>query len=146
MKRNAISPWLWPVLILLLSTYVVYEHATSPLAIDIQRQMERHERVIEGQSEFFNPWQYRIFSAYLLESLIRIYHIVLPGKPDTIPFYAMHFGQIVAIFILCLAYFRRLGINNPFLQAGGLIITCYCISVSVFQSDLSFNTYFDIIF
>jgi hypothetical protein len=43
-------------------------------------------------------------------------------------------------------YFQKLGIRNPFLQAAGLLVLCFCISTSVFQSDLSFNTYFDIIF
>jgi hypothetical protein len=146
MKGNAISPWLWLVLILLLSTYVVYEHVTSPLAVDMTRQIERHERMIAGQSEFFNPWQYRILSAYTLEGVIQVYNALLPGKPDIIPYAGLHFAQVALIFILCLIYFRRLGVANPFLIGLGLVVTCYCMSTSVFQSDLSFNTYFDIAF
>jgi hypothetical protein len=146
MKGNAIRPWLWIVLILLLTTYVVYEHATSPLAVDMPRQIERHERMIAGNSEFFNPWQYRIFSAYVLEGIIRVYDTILPGKPAMIPYVGLHFVQIALILFLCLIYFRHLGIENPFLRGLGLVVTCFCISTSVFQSDLSFNTYFDIIF
>lgn len=140
------KPWLWAILIFLLSIYVVYEHATSPLAVDMQRQIERHERMIAGNSEFYNPWQYRIFSAWLLEAMIKVYHSVLPGKPEPIPYLALHFAQVALIFILCLMYFQKLGVKNPFLLGAGLIISSFCISTSVFQSDLSFNTYFDIIF
>jgi hypothetical protein len=140
------KPWLWAILIFLLSVYVVYEHATHPLAVDMQRQIERHERMIAGNSEFFNPWQYRIFSALLLEAAIRVYNALLPGKPESIPYLALHFAQVTLIFILCLMYFQKLGVKNPFLLGAGLIISSFCISTSVFQSDLSFSTYFDIIF
>jgi hypothetical protein len=146
MKGVYIKPWLWAILIFILSVYVVYEHATSPLAVDMQRQIERHERMIAGNSEFFNPWQYRVFSAWLLESMIKVYHAVLPGKPESVPYLALHFAQVILIFILCLMYFQKLGVKNPFLLGAGLIISSFCISTSVFQSDLSFNTYFDIIF
>jgi hypothetical protein len=146
MKAIGIRGWLWPVIIFLLSFYVLYEHATSPLAVDMQRQIERHEKVIAGQSEFFNPWQYRIFSAGVVEAVIRIYNSVRPGGSEAIPYLAVHFVQVVAIFLLCLFYFQKLGLRNPFLLAIGLVISCFCISTSVFQSDLSFNTYFDIIF
>jgi len=143
---RGIDTWLWPILIVLLTVYVVYEHSTSPLAIDMGRQIDRHERLMAGNSEFFNPWQYRIFSAYLLETIINVYHLVLPGKPEAVPYIALHFAQLLAIFYLCLLYFRRLGLRNPFLQAAGLLVLCFCMSTSVFQSDLSFNTYFDILF
>jgi hypothetical protein len=146
LKAAEMKPWLWAILIFLLSIYVVYEHATSPLAVDMQRQIERHERMIAGNSEFYNPWQYRIFSAWLLEAMIKVYHSVLPGKPEPIPYLALHFAQVALIFILCLMYFQKLGVKNPFLLGAGLIISSFCISTSVFQSDLSFNTYFDIIF
>jgi hypothetical protein len=146
MKAPGIRGWLWPVLIFLLSCYVVYEHATSPLAIDMQRQIERHERMVAGESEFYNPWQYRIFSAYLLEVIVRAHQAVQPDGREAVPYLALHFAQVVLIFILCLIYFQKLGLKNPFLVAAGLLIACFCISTSVFQSDLSFNTYFDIIF
>lgn len=143
---QGISKWLWPVLIFLLSVYVVYEHATSPLAVDMQTQIDRHGRWMAGESEFFNPWQYRIFSAYVLEGVIGVFHFVLPGKPEAVPYVALHFVQVLIIFYLSLMYFKRLGLRNPFLQLAGLLVLCFCISTSVFQSDLSFNTYFDIIF
>ncbi len=147
MKTNrGIDKWLWPVLIFLLTVYVVYEHTTSPLAIDMERQIERHERWMAGESEFFNPWQYRAFSPYLLQIVIDVYHYTLPGKPEAVPFVALHFLQVLVIFYLSLLYFRKLGLRNPFLLAAGLLVLCFCISTSVFQSDLSFNTYFDIIF
>lgn len=143
---KGINSLTWLVLILLMSAYVVYQHATDENAIDMQTQIERHHRMIDGQSEFFNPWQYRVFSAYLLQSIIVTYDAVFPGKPESIPYLLLHFAQMVLIFYLCLLYYQKLGLRNPFLLATGLLILCYCVSTSVFQSDLSFNTYFDIVF
>ncbi len=137
---------LWLVLILLLSAFVVYEHATNCLAISADVQIERHERMLAGESEFFNPWQYRVFSMWVLEAVIQVYEGVLPGKPAILPYLFLHYLQIVLIFYLCIWYIRLLGIQNYYLIACGLSIIGFCMANSYFKSDLSFNTYFDIAF
>lgn len=35
---------------------------------------ERHKALLEGRSEFYNPWQYRILSPYMVEGMMWIYN------------------------------------------------------------------------
>lgn len=132
--------------ILLLSAYVLYEHATQELATDLPVQIERHERMLAGESEFYNPWQYRVFSMWVLEGVIQAFEWVFPGKPAIIPYLFLNYLQFILIFWLFISYLRILRVTNPYLLGCGLIILCYSMANSYFRSDLSFNTYFDIIF
>ncbi len=138
--------WIWFFCFFLMSLYILYQHATSPLAIDFATQIDRQKHLILGNSEFFNPWQYRILSPFLLQGLIDIYQTVLPGKPEMVPYLFLSFIQKFIIFYISYFYMKALGIKNPFLILTGLLLMCYNIANSVFQADLSFNTYFDIIF
>jgi hypothetical protein len=147
---NLVSPRLdkliWFFFFFIMSLYVLYEHATNCLAIDLATQITRHKNIIAGNSEFYNPWQYRILSPYLLESIIQVYNKVLPGKYEIVPYLFLRFIQNMLIFYISFYYYRALQIKNPIVIFAGLMLLCYTISNSVFQSDLSFNTYFDIIF
>ncbi len=134
------------LLAFILSVYIVYEHATDANAISLDKQIERHERWMAGDSEFFNPWQYRVFSPMIVEVSVSIYQWVSGQKSSAIPFLIVHFLQMVIIIYLSHCYFTQLGIKNPFVLIAGLLILCYNISLSTYKSDLSFNTYFDIIF
>lgn len=136
----------WFLIICLLSAYVLYEHSVSDCAISPTEQLERHARMLAGNSEYFNPWQYRIFSTLLLEGTIRTTHFLIPQVPELAPYFFLHFAQTVLLLYLCLFYFRELDLKNPYLLVAGLIIICFCISNSSFKSDFSFNTYFDVIF
>jgi hypothetical protein len=137
---------LWFVFFVLMSAYILYEHATSCLAIDLPTMIARHKAFIAGDSEFFNPWQYRILSPYLLEGIIQIFNLLSLTSNEAIPFLVLRFLQNMIIFYAALLYFRALNIQNPYLLFGGLMLLCFAISNSVFQSDLSHNTYFDVIF
>jgi hypothetical protein len=124
----------------------VYEHATSGVAVDLATQVERHKNMIAGESEFFNPWQYRIFSSLVLQLMIDVYNVVAPGKPEIVPYLALSFIQNILIFYLAFAYYKILGLRNPLLILGGIVVLSYSFASSTFASDLSFNTYFDVIF
>jgi hypothetical protein len=147
---NFVNPrldkWIWFFFFLLMSLYILYEHATSCLAIDHATQFTRHKNIIAGNSEFYNPWQYRILSPYILESLIQLFNKVLSGKYEILPYLFFKFIQNMLIFYISFYYYKLLNIKNPILIFAGLMLLCYTISNSVFQSDFSFNTYFDIIF
>ena len=45
---------------------------------------ERHKAVIEGRSEFYNPWQYRILCPFTIEGIMWVYNHtvdkVYPGR------------------------------------------------------------------
>lgn len=143
---NISRKWMWFFLVFLMSAYILYEHATHCHAIDPDVQIVRHRRLIAGNSEFYNPWQYRVFTPMVLEGCIWVYNRVLSAKPEIMPYLSLHFVQIVFIFYISIYYYHKLGLENPYLIATGLLILCYSMANSIFRSDLSFNTYFDIIF
>ncbi|HTH54642.1 MAG TPA: hypothetical protein VL728_01265 [Cyclobacteriaceae bacterium] len=138
--------WVWAVCILLMSGYILYQHAISDCSITPWQQLERHRRMLEGNSEYFNPWQYRVFSMLVLEGAIRVYQYILPNYDVLVPYFALHYFQMALLFFLCLYYYQALGVKNPYLILLGLIVLCFSIANSSFKSDFSYNTYFDIIF
>jgi len=138
--------WVWTVCILLMSGYILYEHSISDCSITPWQQLERHQRMLNGNSEYFNPWQYRVLSMFVLEGTIRAYQYILPNYDILVPYFILHYLQIVLLFFLCLYYYQALGIKNPYLILLGLSILCFSIANSSFKSDFSYNTYFDVIF
>ncbi len=131
---------------LILSAYVVYRQATDLSAIDLGRQIVRHENMLEGKSEFFNPWQYRILSTYLVEGFYKGVHALAPQIDRIKAFLIFRFFQNLLIFYLATLYFKAINIKNPWLILAGILLMSFFMAHSVFQSDLSFNTYFDILF
>src|SRR5690606_5378018 len=93
-----------------------------------------------------NPWQYRIFSTYLLEFFIRVFSKVSFLDNEYIPYFFLRFLQNVLIFYVAFKFYKSLEISSNYLIIIGILILGYNMSNSVFQSELSFNTYFDILF
>jgi hypothetical protein len=139
-------PWLNLIFILMMSAYVVFETATDKESITLDEQINRHERMLAGESEFYNPWQYRIFSTLILEGVIRMHRALLSESCPICPYLLLRFLQNIVIFYLCLSYYRLLEIRNPLVIWAGLLILCFTFGNSTFHSDLSFNTYFDVLF
>lgn len=141
------SEFVWTLVsIVAMSVFVVFEHVTNADAIDLATQLERHRRMLEGTSEFYNPWQYRIFATWLLEGTLQIFRTVLPQADPSIAFISLRVVQNIFLFYLCLSYFKLLGIRSHLLSLVGLFIICLTMGNSTFHSDLSFNTYFDVMF
>lgn len=131
---------------LIISIYIVFKHSTDLNAIDLKIQEERHLRMLEGDSEFFNPWQYRILSTYAVEYFYQAAHGLSDKITRTHAFLIFRTGQNVLILFMLHLYLVAFGIRNPWLIVAGLVLTGFCMATSVFKSDLSFNTYFDILF
>ena len=107
-------------------------------------QLSRHLAVLNGSAP--NPWQYRVFSEWIVEAFIFISSRILSvNNAPFMSFFYLRILQNLILLSLAYLYFVRLGITKTiavyglFLLAGGMFHTFY-------QSDLSFNTYFDIIF
>jgi hypothetical protein len=107
-------------------------------------QLPRHVAVLNGEAP--NPWQYRVFSEWILEVFIYISSRLL--KLDNAVYISLLGLRILQNFLLltlAYVYFIKLGTTKTvslygvFLLAGGMMHVFY-------QSDLSFNTYFDVIF
>src|SRR5688572_2619413 len=83
----------WLLSFAIMSAYIAYEHSTNCVAIDLATMIQRHERFMAGESEFFNPWQYRILAPFMLEGIIRILDSVAPGLPEVFPLLVLKFVQ-----------------------------------------------------
>lgn len=127
-----------------LSLYVLYEQVVNCHAIDMATQLFRHNNVLEGKSEFFNPWQYRVLSVYLVEFLQLFFLRIFDNHYYA--FYFLRFLQNLAIFVVAYKYYKALELKSDFLIVLGILLLGYNMSHSVFQSDLSLNTYFDVLF
>lgn len=101
--------------------------------------------MLAGTSEFYNPWQYRIFSTYVVEWFAQS-SCKLPGVDMVKAFLIFRVLQNLLIFLLAHLVWKRLGVLNPWLILTGITLLGFNMAHSVFQSDLSFNTYFDIFF
>ena len=45
-------------------------------SIDSGNQVKRHEARLVGESDYFNPWQYRILSTWVVEAQVFVYQKV----------------------------------------------------------------------
>ena len=106
-------------------------------------QLGRHQDVIEGIATA--PWQYRILSEYILELFLKFFRWTGGDYPASSAF--LTFRLLLGTFLFCLAgmYYRLLGLSR-FAVLTGMICGAWSISLSYFDSDLSFNTFADVIF
>ncbi len=107
-------------------------------------QLPRHMAVLYGDAP--NPWQYRVLSEWILEAFIYISSNLLRlENAASISLLGFRLVQNFILLTVAYIYFVKLGITKAvsiygiFLLAGGMLHIFY-------QSDLSFNTYFDVIF
>jgi len=106
-------------------------------------QLFRHTRVLEGKAATHS--QYRILSEYPVELLIRAFNYL--GIPEYIPagFISFRIFQNIIIFLLASSYYKKLGLNS-YVTLIGLSLLAWGMTHALYNSDLSFNTYSDIIF
>jgi hypothetical protein len=100
-------------------------------------------RVLQGNAG--NPYQYRILSEYLVEGLIvALTNLAFPD-PITSAFILFRIFQNIVIFSLASLYYEKLGLNT-YVTLVGLSLLAWGMTHSLYDSDLSFNTYSDVIF
>jgi hypothetical protein len=129
---------------LLLSLFTVFLHAKAMGRAYVEtHQVPRHLALLSGTAG--NPWQYRVFSAWVVEGVHRAFdglHV-----PDSLvaAFLAVRIGQEILMFVVAWAYWRALGIaTHPALL--GMAILGWSVSYGNYGSDFQFNTYFDVLF
>lgn len=134
------------VLFTIISLYIVFVQGTDGDAITLDRLLFRHQQLLAGNSEFFNPWQYRILSTLVVEGCYQFVHLLLNNLDRITVFLALRVIQSIAIFFVADAYYRDLGIRNPMLRIAGILILAFGMANSVYHSDLSFSTFNDVLF
>lgn len=70
-KKNKWAKWLLAFCFALLSTIPIYRNFYYSNGL---LTYERHRAVIEGRSEFYNPWQYRVLCPFAIEGLMWVYN------------------------------------------------------------------------
>jgi hypothetical protein len=123
---------------------VVLMHVdTLPWGYLGKMQLRRHNAVLDGEAG--DPWQYRILSEQLMRPIIAV--LDAAGVPDheSWAFFLTRAVQGFAIFVLAAELYRQLGHTIGVAFVGvGLIV--FGMVTADYDSDLSFNTYSDVLF
>lgn len=106
-------------------------------------QIQRHNDVLQGNAP--NPWQFRVLADYLVEGVITLFKNLDIAHPVGSAFIAFRFVQNLLIFWLAYLYYRKLNLS-PALALIGLAALAWGMTYAFYDSDLQFNTYFDMIF
>lgn len=127
----------------LLSLITVFNQVkTLGLSWQEEHYTARLEAVVDGMAG--SPWQYRVLSDALTLGVCRFFAWI--GAPRSVGL-AMVFLRLVqntAIFVLAVAYYRRLSIP-VYTALLGTMALAWGMTHSNFNSDLAVNTYTDVL-
>src|SRR6266540_1887597 len=128
---------------LALGAFTTLEHASvlGPTLADIQTG--RHQGVLKGQAG--DPWQYRVLADFLIDPVISVFERINVRRPERSAYLAFRWMEDTAIFAVAFFYYRRLGLSTIHALLG-LSLLAWGMSYSWYDSDLQFNTYFDVLF
>ena len=107
------------------------------------QQEKVHLQMLQGTAG--NPWQYRILADVMIEPLIKLSKSMGIPQPESFSFIAFRFVQCLLILIGAGVYYRKLGLQT-YENLIGLSVLAWSMSYSLYNSDLSFNVYFDVAF
>jgi hypothetical protein len=106
-------------------------------------QLMRHKAVLEGEAG--NPWQYRVLAPYLVRVVFKIFVRLNIEHYKAAAFIFFRTMQDAVILILSFVYYRKLRLSMSHALLG-MILLAWGMSYSHYNSDLQFNTFFDVIF
>lgn len=148
MKRFRI-PLMWLVVIVVMSLVSVgaqvFQYGdTNTERLEYLRvnQLERHVAVLEQRAG--DTWSYRVFSAWVVEAWLRMLESVQVADV-ALGFVTFRLVQNALLFALLIHWYSRIGFRADLIVLA-LTVLVWAMSHSNYGSDLSFNTYFDVIF
>jgi hypothetical protein len=106
-------------------------------------QLLRHNAVLQGTAG--DPWQYRILSEHLLRPVVYIFGVLGIDNHESYAFVLFRYVQCFLAGILAHRWYVRLGYSYG-TALFGVALLGIAFSSATYDSDLSFNTYMDIIF
>ncbi len=106
-------------------------------------QLDRHNAVLRGRAP--NPWQYRVLSEYLAEGIVRGLQAVKVRNAIEDGFIALRYIQNIALFLLAFVLYYKLS-KSKLITLIGVLLLAGSMMNAYYDNDLSFNTYFDVIF
>ncbi len=107
------------------------------------QQAKMHQQMLAGTAG--NPWQYRILADLVVEQVIVLLTKVGIAHAESASFVAFRFLQNLLILAAAGVYYRKLGLPL-YPNLIGLSLLAWGMSHSLYNSDLSFNVYFDVAF
>jgi hypothetical protein len=110
--------------------------------VDSGEQVRQYERWLAGGAG--DPWQYRVLSMVILDRMLFALHGLAVPHPYGIAFVAFRLVQNVAIFSLAGSFYRCLGFALRE-SALGLALLAWSTTHALYDSDLQFSTYTDVI-
>jgi hypothetical protein len=130
-------------LLLATITTTAWIEARSAHYLNNGGQLRRHENVLKGEAG--NPWQYRVLTAWMVEGTIRVMRAMDAPAPNAAAFMTFRFVQDLLMFLAAIFYYRKLGIG-PMQAILGAMLLAWGASYAHYDSDLQFNTFFDVFF
>ncbi len=106
-------------------------------------QGERDRAVLERRAG--DTWSYRVLPVYLVEGLLKLSRQAGFEGSSSFIYIGFRLLQNMVVFALLFIYLRRLELST-YAALFGMTIFAWATSHSNYGSDLSFNTYFDVIF
>lgn len=108
-------------------------------------QWDRHRAVIDAPGQHRDHRHYRLFPQYVLEAffLARPGHAADPSNHQV--FFWFRYAIDVVTFLLCAAFWRKLGLGRGATLLGVSILT-WATFHTVYNSDLNFSTHLDTTF
>ena len=130
--------------VILLSIATVYAQVNDLTLHFLKAQQEKvHLQMMQGIAG--NPWQYRILADWMISYLIAWLTQLDVARADVNSFIGFRFLQCLLIFGAAALYYRKLGLSI-FAGLLGLSMLAWGMSYSLYNSDLSFNVFFDLAF
>lgn len=126
-----------------LSQFGYFDTPSALHYIENGNQWTRHQSVLAGEAP--SPWQYRVFSVWVNQWAIDSCSALGANRPVAAGFLSVRWLQNFAILGLAASLYRRLGLSLPTTLLGVSILAA-AMGQAVFDSDLSTNTYFDVVF
>lgn len=144
----------------LLTCYVIGEQLLDPNWAGFEIVVQRHRDMLNREAYFYNPWQYRILSTYLMEGVLNIWEKVAPAHLSTpeilteqnielshhLPFIAVKGALVYGIFLLSLSYYSALGIARFPYRLLGIWLIAFFMYPAQFSAGLSLDIYLETLF
>lgn len=146
-KHKYLDNFILAIILICLCIYPLVAHVMDR-GFDwiLGRDIERHQNILEGKSIFFNPWQYRILSAYLLEIFVQGFKFFLSEKKAYLfAFLGFRFLEHLFIYISAIIFYKKFTQSKTLIYLA-LMVLAFSMSHSTFGSDLSYNTYLGLLF
>ena len=106
-------------------------------------QLRRHNAVLNNTAP--NPWQYRPLAEWILAASILATRALGVPRPEVTAMLGIRLLQNLLIFGVAANYYWRLGLSFRTVLLGLGILT-WGMSHALYNSDLSFSTYFDLLY